>query len=47
MIADYIATKNMTIEQHKRGRQMLADAEAREGAADHHSVRGSRPELGR
>jgi hypothetical protein len=40
MIAIYIATKNMTIEQHTRGRQMLGDAGAPEGAMKLHSCFG-------
>jgi hypothetical protein len=40
VIAIYIATKNMTIEQHTQGRQMLRDAGAPEGGMKLHSCFG-------
>lgn len=40
MISIYIATANMTIEQHTRGRQMLSEAGAPEGAMRLHSCFG-------
>ncbi len=40
MIAIYIVTKNMTIEQHTKGRERLSEAGAPEGAMKLHSCFG-------
>ena len=40
MIAIYIVTKNMTAEQHAKGREMLRDARAPENAMKLHSCFG-------
>ena len=45
MIAVYIVTKNMTVEQHSLGRQMLRDAGALEDDMKVHSCFGDDGEL--
>ncbi|HTU39092.1 MAG TPA: hypothetical protein VMF35_13935 [Acidimicrobiales bacterium] len=45
MIAIYIVTKNMTAEQHAKGRQKLADAGAPERAMKLHSCFGEDGQL--
>ena len=45
MIAIYIVTKNMTLEQHTRGRELLRAAGAPEGAMKLHSCFGEDGQL--
>ena len=45
MIAVYIVTKNMTIDQHTKGRQMLQEAGAPESAIKLHSCFGEDGQL--
>ena len=45
MIGIYIVTKNMTIEQHAKGRARLAEAGAPEGAMKLHSCFGEDGQL--
>ncbi|HXY27233.1 MAG TPA: hypothetical protein VEH82_03055, partial [Acidimicrobiales bacterium] len=45
MIAIYIVTKNMTAEQHAKGRELLADAGAPESAMKLHSCFGEDGQL--
>ena len=47
MIAIYIVTKNMTSEQHTKGRARLAEAGAPEGAMKLHSCFGEEGKLQR
>lgn len=45
MIGVYIVTKNMTIEQHRKGRERLREAGALEGAMRVHSCFGEDGQL--